>query len=487
MTGSAQIVVNGLAHELALEPDRSLLYALREEFGLTGAKPGCGEGACGACTVLLDGKPVRACTVDAADAAGHVVTSVEGLASDGRLHPVQRAFVQVGAFQCGYCTAGMIMSTVALLAADGDPDDAQIRTALAGNVCRCCTYPRILRAVHRAAELARDEDGRTGPEPLAASAGLPAASARPRQPWDLTPALGTRLLRSPARWAGRGPGAGQGAGRPRVVGWLDDQHRGVAPPGRARNGDGVHRQGRRRPGQPDCALPARRRGAAGSPRRGPAGDGRHRRLPLRRRHVRQPLDARCGRAPAPDRRVCPRVPARPCRCPLACRRRRARRSRRLHSGGRRQALRRLRGARAWHAARGGHLVRCTRHARPGGTAGRTPDPAGRRRGDRDGRQALPIRPVPSGHAPRPCPASAGVRRDASFGRRHESHAAARRDRRARGRVRGRGCPGFARGSPRVEGDRGALGSDAAAGRDRAQRPSAQPSRGAGGLGGSLPS
>ena len=115
MTGSAQIVVNGVAHELALEPDRSLLYALREEFGLTGAKPGCGEGACGACTVLLDGEPVRACRARIADAAGHAVTSVEGLASDGRLHPVQRAFVEVGAFQCGYCTAGMIMSTVALL------------------------------------------------------------------------------------------------------------------------------------------------------------------------------------------------------------------------------------------------------------------------------------------------------------------------------------------------------------------------------------
>ena len=163
MTGSAQIVVNGAARELALEPDRSLLDVLREEFGLTGAKPGCGEGACGACTVLLDGAPVRACQVRAADAAGGAVITVEGLVRDGQLHPVQRAFLEVGALQCGYCTAGMIMSTVALLEQDADPDDAQIRTALAGNVCRCCTYPRILRAVRRAAELARDADGWTGP------------------------------------------------------------------------------------------------------------------------------------------------------------------------------------------------------------------------------------------------------------------------------------------------------------------------------------
>src|ERR1035437_8142597 len=188
MIGSAQIVVNGLARELGPEPDRSLVDVLREEFELTGAKPGCGEGACGACTVLLDGAPVRACQVRAADTAGHAISTVEGLPSNGHLHPVQRAFLEIGALQCGYCTAGMIMSTVALLEQDGDPVDTQDKTALAGNVCRCCTYPRILRAVHRAAELARDEDGRTGPEPLAASAGLPAASARPRRPWDLTPA-----------------------------------------------------------------------------------------------------------------------------------------------------------------------------------------------------------------------------------------------------------------------------------------------------------
>jgi isoquinoline 1-oxidoreductase len=186
MTGSAQIVVNGVARDLILDPDRNLLSVLRDEFGLTGAKPGCGEGACGACTVLLDGEPVRACKVGVADTAGHSVTTVEGLASDGRLHPVQRAFVELGAFQCGYCTPGMIMSTVALLARDADPDEARIKTALADNVCRCCTYPRILRAVRRAAELAGDALGWTRPEPPGASASLLNGSARPRQPWDLT-------------------------------------------------------------------------------------------------------------------------------------------------------------------------------------------------------------------------------------------------------------------------------------------------------------
>lgn len=163
MTGSAQIVVNGVARELALEPDRTLLFVLREEFGLTGAKPGCGEGACGACTVLLDGEPVQACQAHISDVAGHAVTTVEGLASEGHLHPVQRAFLEVGAFQCGYCTAGMIMRTVALLEQAADPDDAQIRSALAGNICRCCTYPRILRAVRRATELAGTRTAGPGP------------------------------------------------------------------------------------------------------------------------------------------------------------------------------------------------------------------------------------------------------------------------------------------------------------------------------------
>ncbi len=187
MAGSTQVVVNGTARDVAPEPDRSLLFALREELGLTGAKPGCGEGVCGACTVLLDGAPVRACQARVSEAVGHAVTTIEGLASDGHLHPVQRAFLEVNALQCGYCTAGMIMSSVALLEQAPDPSDAQIRTALEGNVCRCCTYPRILRAVRRAAELARDPGPAdlTWPQPLAASAGPVAEWARPRRPWDL--------------------------------------------------------------------------------------------------------------------------------------------------------------------------------------------------------------------------------------------------------------------------------------------------------------
>jgi nicotinate dehydrogenase subunit B len=184
--GSVHVVVNGVAHELAPEPDRSLLFALREELGLTGAKPGCGEGACGACTVLLDGTPVRACQARISDASGHALTTVEGLASQGQLHPVQRAFLEVGALQCGYCTAGMIMSTVALLDRTADPDDAQIRSALDGNICRCGTYPRILRAVRRASELARDPAARTRTAPAAEIAGPPPEWARPRRPWDLT-------------------------------------------------------------------------------------------------------------------------------------------------------------------------------------------------------------------------------------------------------------------------------------------------------------
>ena len=194
MTGSGQVIVNGVARALAPGPDRSLLFALREELGLTGAKPGCGEGECGACTVLLDGDPVRACQERVSDAAGHAITTVEGLARDGRLHPVQQAFLEAGALQCGYCTAGMIMSTVALLARHAEPDDGQVRTALAGNMCRCCTYPRILRAVRQAADLMRggmrDDEGARDEwsAPVAASTELPAGSRRPRRPWDLASA-----------------------------------------------------------------------------------------------------------------------------------------------------------------------------------------------------------------------------------------------------------------------------------------------------------
>jgi nicotinate dehydrogenase subunit B len=183
------LVVDGVEHPLGAGPDRSLLLVLRDDLRLTGAKPGCGEGVCGSCTVLLDGAPVRACQVHLSEIEGRAVRTVEGLAREGRLHPVQQAFLEVGAFQCGYCTAGMIMSTVALLEADPAPDGTTVRRSLEGNVCRCCTYPRILRAVDRAAELLAvatpADPGRgsvdPGPDPRVSDAW------RPRRPWDLTP------------------------------------------------------------------------------------------------------------------------------------------------------------------------------------------------------------------------------------------------------------------------------------------------------------
>jgi aerobic carbon-monoxide dehydrogenase small subunit len=126
------------------------LLALRDDLGLTGAKLGCGEGECGACTVLLDGRPVRSCQVPVHEAAGREVVTVEGLAPSGELTDVQRAFVEVGAFQCGYCTPGFIIRVTALLAEDPDPSEAAVRAALQGNICRCGGYSRILRAVDRA-------------------------------------------------------------------------------------------------------------------------------------------------------------------------------------------------------------------------------------------------------------------------------------------------------------------------------------------------
>ncbi len=189
----ATLVVNGAVRPVAQGPDRSLLFVLRDELGLTGAKPGCGEGACGACTVLLDGEPVRACQVHLSEVSGRTVRTVEGLAAGGILHPVQQAFLEVGAFQCGYCTAGMVMSAVALLERESDPDDAQVRDALHPNVCRCCTYPRILRAVRRAAQLAGptagDDTPGTGiPQSLAVADDRPTDEWKPRLPWDITPA-----------------------------------------------------------------------------------------------------------------------------------------------------------------------------------------------------------------------------------------------------------------------------------------------------------
>jgi nicotinate dehydrogenase subunit B len=181
---TAALIVNGVQREVTLEPERSLLVSLREELGLTGAKYGCGEGACGACTVLVDGKPERACVYSLSAASGRRVTTIEGLARDGRLHPVQRAFVEMGAMQCGYCTAGMILATAALLMRQPDPADADVVTALNGNLCRCCAYLRIRRAVRRAAELMKAADGGWGPVMRDASRLAPTVTSS-RGPWNL--------------------------------------------------------------------------------------------------------------------------------------------------------------------------------------------------------------------------------------------------------------------------------------------------------------
>jgi aerobic-type carbon monoxide dehydrogenase small subunit (CoxS/CutS family) len=144
------IHVNGQVRK-APDRDRNLLSYLRHDLGLTGTKRGCGEGLCGACTVLVDGQALRACQTTVGEVAGGSLTTIEGLAQDGALHPVQQAFVDETAMQCGYCTPGFIMAAVALLSRERNPGGDQIREALAENMCRCGTYQRIQRAIERAA------------------------------------------------------------------------------------------------------------------------------------------------------------------------------------------------------------------------------------------------------------------------------------------------------------------------------------------------
>src|SRR5664279_3690659 len=146
-----RLSVNGKARSVDTEPERPLLEVLREDLGLTGTKYGCGEGQCGACTVLLDGQPVLSCITPAREARDHKIVTIEGLARNGALHPVQQAFLDEGAVQCGYCTPGMILQTVALLEAHPQPTDAQIVDGLNGHLCRCSDYQRIMAAVRRAA------------------------------------------------------------------------------------------------------------------------------------------------------------------------------------------------------------------------------------------------------------------------------------------------------------------------------------------------
>ena len=147
--------VNGVTHPAEAAPDESLLSVLRERLNLTGTKYGCGEGQCGACTVLLDGKPVRSCRTKASEAAGKKIVTIEGLASGDRLHPVQAAFLEVEAFQCGFCTPGMIVSAAALISSKPVPTHDDIALALGGNLCRCGAYPRIVTAVRQAAAAMR--------------------------------------------------------------------------------------------------------------------------------------------------------------------------------------------------------------------------------------------------------------------------------------------------------------------------------------------
>jgi aerobic-type carbon monoxide dehydrogenase small subunit (CoxS/CutS family) len=148
---AATLTVNGAAHPLSADPARSLLSVLRDDLKLTGAKYGCGEGQCGACTVLIDGKPTRSCITEVGDCGGKSITTIEGLEQDGKLHPVQEAFLACDAMQCGYCTPGMILSSVALLAEKPDPSREEIIRAMNGNICRCGTYQRIVAAVRQAA------------------------------------------------------------------------------------------------------------------------------------------------------------------------------------------------------------------------------------------------------------------------------------------------------------------------------------------------
>jgi isoquinoline 1-oxidoreductase subunit alpha len=146
-----ELQVNGTGRRVEVDGERSLLSVLRDELDLTGAKYGCGEGQCGACTVLVDGRAVRSCLTQAASVEGKQVTTVEGLERNGDLHPLQEAFLAVDAMQCGYCTAGMIMSGVGLLKKTPNPTDAEILRAMEGNICRCGTYPRIVAAIRQAA------------------------------------------------------------------------------------------------------------------------------------------------------------------------------------------------------------------------------------------------------------------------------------------------------------------------------------------------
>lgn len=157
MTTVKELLVNGKRRVVTTDSDRPLLYVLREDLGLTGSKYGCGEGQCGACTVLVEGRPRRSCITPVGTVTGKPITTIEGLEKDGKLHPLQEAFLEVEAMQCAYCTSGMIMSALGLLRQKHQPSRQEIASFMQGNVCRCGTYPRILEAISRAAQKMQGE------------------------------------------------------------------------------------------------------------------------------------------------------------------------------------------------------------------------------------------------------------------------------------------------------------------------------------------
>jgi isoquinoline 1-oxidoreductase subunit alpha len=156
MAKVTELQVNGIKHSIDAEAETSLLSVLRDQLELTGAKYGCGEGQCGACTVLIDGFPRRSCITSVSAAAERQITTIEGLEQHGRLHPLQQAFLEAGALQCGYCTAGMIMTGVALLSKNPNPTEEEISRFMEGNICRCGVYPRIIAAIRGAAKALRE-------------------------------------------------------------------------------------------------------------------------------------------------------------------------------------------------------------------------------------------------------------------------------------------------------------------------------------------
>ena len=149
-----KINVNGRDYKIAAQPWRTLLDVLRNELGFTGTKEGCGTGSCGSCTVLMNGQAVNACLVFVAEAKGKAITTIEGLSREGKLHPLQQAFIDEGAVQCGFCTPGVILTAKALLDSNPQPSETEIREAIAGNLCRCTGYDKIVRAIMNAARAA---------------------------------------------------------------------------------------------------------------------------------------------------------------------------------------------------------------------------------------------------------------------------------------------------------------------------------------------